>query len=184
MLEPARFGSKDLTKAGIIAALYVILTLPFAQFSYGIVQFRLAEILAVLPILSSAAIPGVFVGCLLANLLNPQSLGPIDVLAGSLATLLAAWQSYKLGWIWRRSSRRSKATRIRITRRHIIALLPPIVINALVVGMYLPFLLLDKVTVSIVASSIGSIALTQTIVIIILGLPLLLAVFRTGQLRG
>ncbi len=184
MLEPARFGSKDLTKAGIIAALYVILTLPFAQFSYGIVQFRLAEILAVLPILSSAAIPGVFVGCLLANLLNPQSLGPIDVLAGSLATLLAAWQSYKLGWIWRSSRRSKAATRIRITRLHIIALLPPIVVNALVVGMYLPFLLLDKVTVSIVASSIGSIALTQTIVIIILGLPLLLAVFRTGQFGG
>lgn len=183
MLEPTRFRSKDLTKAGIIAALYVILTLPFAQISYGIVQFRLAEILAVLPILSSAAIPGVFVGCLLANLLNPQSLGLIDVLAGSLATLLAAWQSYRLGWIWR-SSRRSKAIRIRLTRRHIIALLPPIVINALVVGMYLPFLLLDKVTVSVVASSIGSIALTQTIVIIILGLPLLLAVFRTGQLGG
>lgn len=180
MVKPAGFGSKDLTKAGIIAALYVILTLPFAQFSYGIVQFRLAEILTVIPVLSSAAIPGVFIGCFLANLLNPQSLGLIDVLAGSLATLLAAWQSYKLGWIWR-SSRQRKA--VRITRRHIIALLPPIVINALVVGIYLPFLLLEKVTVSIVVSSIGSIALTQTIVIVILGLPLLIAVHRTGQLR-
>ena len=57
----------NLALAGVLAALYIILTLPFAQFAFGMVQFRLAEILTVLPILTPAAIPGVFIGCLLAN---------------------------------------------------------------------------------------------------------------------
>ncbi|HHU08180.1 MAG TPA: QueT transporter family protein [Clostridiaceae bacterium] len=246
---------KDLTLAGIIAALYVLLTLPFAHFSFGIVQFRLAEALTVLPILNAAAIPGVFVGCLLANLLNPSSLGIVDILGGSLATLLAAYLSYKLGATWRSprrevetsyvdisknsadppatSSRNAayeheyisgnapepdinlsgnapepdrnlsgnapeqdrnlsekpfvpsdkKATKQEFNWRHIIALLPPIIVNALTVGVYLPLLLLEEISFPVILGSIGSIALTQALVVFGLGLPLLLTLQRTGQLR-
>ena len=87
----------NLALAGVLAALYIILTLPFAQFAFGMVQFRLAEILTVLPILTPAAIPGVFIGCLLANFLNPQNLGLIDILGGSLTTLVAAYLTWKIG---------------------------------------------------------------------------------------
>ncbi|NLZ71826.1 MAG: QueT transporter family protein, partial [Clostridiaceae bacterium] len=87
----------NLVLSGVLAAMYVILTLPFAQIAFGMVQFRLAEILTTLPILTSAAIPGVFIGCLLANFLNPQNLGLIDILGGSLTTLLAAFLTWKIG---------------------------------------------------------------------------------------
>ena len=84
------FGTSYLATSGVIAALYVVLTLPFAQFAFGPIQFRLAEIMTVLPIFSPAAIPGLTIGCFLSNLLNPDNLGPIDIIFGSLATLLAA----------------------------------------------------------------------------------------------
>ena len=61
----------NLVLSGVLAAMYVILTLPFAQIAFGMVQFRLAEILTTLPILTSAATAGVFIGCLLATFLNP-----------------------------------------------------------------------------------------------------------------
>jgi uncharacterized membrane protein len=185
MEKPAakKFSVNDLTLAGIIAALYVLLTLPFAQISFGILQFRLAEALTVLPILNAAAIPGVFVGCLLANLLNPQSLGIVDILGGSLATLLAAYLSYKLGAPWQTDQSAGETSRLKLSWRHIPALLPPIIVNAFTVGVYLPCLLLDEITLPLVLGSVGSIALTQTLVIFALGLPLLITLRRTGQLR-
>jgi len=63
-------GTLYLATSAVIAALYVVLTLPFAQFAFGPIQFRLAEIMVVLPILTPAAIPGLTLGCFLANLLN------------------------------------------------------------------------------------------------------------------
>ena len=173
-----KFGIKYLTLAGIIAALYMLLTLPFAQFSYGIIQFRLAEILTVLPILNFAAVPGVFVGCFLVNLLNPHSLGLVDIIGGSLATLLAAWLSYRWGTPWRLTKDKAES---RISLRRLVPLVPPIIVNALIVGTYLPYLLLDQVTVPTLLGAIGSIALTQSLVIFLLGLPLLLALQRTGR---
>ena len=84
----------------MIAALYVVLTMPFASFAFGVVQFRFAEALTILPYFTPAAIPGLTSGCLLANLLAGAPL--LDVIFGTMATLIGAWLSIscavKNGW--------------------------------------------------------------------------------------
>ncbi|RBP38967.1 QueT transporter family protein [Garciella nitratireducens] len=85
---------KFLTQAGIIAALYTSITIVLAPLSYGAIQIRVSEALMVLPFFTPAAIPGLFIGCILANLNSP--LGIIDIIVGSLATLIAAWITWKI----------------------------------------------------------------------------------------
>ena len=79
-----------LTQGAVIAAAYFALCMLVAPIAYGPIQFRISEALMLLPALTPAGVPGLFVGCLLFNLLNPAALGPIDVIFGSLATLIAA----------------------------------------------------------------------------------------------
>ena len=97
---------------GVIAAAYAALTLVASamNLAYGPVQFRFSEALTVLPFLFPGTWPGLFVGCLVANLLSPY--GPIDMIVGTLATAIAAFLSIKMP-------------------RWYLAALPPIVVNAL-----------------------------------------------------
>ena len=83
-----------LTQGAIIAALYVVLTVVFAPISFGPLQVRIAEILTILPMFTPAAIPGLFLGCILANLLGGAV--ALDVGFGSLATLIGAAGGYLL----------------------------------------------------------------------------------------
>lgn len=83
-----------LTQAAMIAAIYVVLTYVFAPFSFGEVQVRVAEALTILPLFTPAAIPGLFVGCLIGNILGGAILP--DIICGSLATLIGAVFTYKL----------------------------------------------------------------------------------------
>lgn len=108
-----------LTRASLIAALYVLFTFlsSLLGLSSGVIQFRLAEALCVLPVFTSAAIPGLTVGCLLANLLT--GCAPWDIAIGPLATLLGAFGAYLL------------------RRRPPLAVLPNIASNTVIV----PFLL-------------------------------------------
>ena len=106
-----------LTQAALIAAVYVVMCVVFAPISYGEVQVRVAEALVILPYFTPAAIPGLFIGCLLSNLIGGSIL--MDVVFGSLATLLGAVGSYYL--------RKNK----------VLVLLPPIIANTLIV----PFVL-------------------------------------------
>ena len=82
--------TKEITRASIIAALYVVLTLVSAAFglSSGVIQLRLSEALCILPVLCAEAVPGLFIGCLLANFVTAAPIW--DVIFGSLATLLGA----------------------------------------------------------------------------------------------
>ncbi len=88
--------TKNLVTAGIIAALYVVLTMISAMLglSSGVIQFRISEALTVLPYFTPAAIPGLFLGCLIANILSGSIV--VDVIFGSLATLIGAIGSYLL----------------------------------------------------------------------------------------
>ena len=99
-----------ITQAAAIAAVYVVLTLVFAPISYGEVQVRISESLTILPFFTSAAVPGLFIGCLIAN-----------IFFGSIATLLGAIGTYKL-----RSNRW-------------LAPLPPIISNTVIVPLVLRF---------------------------------------------
>jgi len=123
---------RSLGRAGLIAALYAAFTLLVNQvlgvLSWGPVQLRLSEALTVLPLFSSAAVPGLGVGCALANLLNMgiSGAGPVallDVVFGTLATVAGA--------LWTR----------RLRRRPLLALAGPVIANAIVVAAYLPFML-------------------------------------------
>lgn len=85
-----------LTQAAMIAALYVVLTFLANAFGLasGVIQVRLSEMLAILPYFTPAAIPGVYLGCVLANLLTGGCL--LDILLGSLASLIGALGAYLL----------------------------------------------------------------------------------------
>ncbi|MFT4106805.1 MAG: QueT transporter family protein [Lacrimispora sp.] len=76
-----------------IAAIYTVLTLIFAPISFGPIQFRVSEVLCILPFFTPAAVPGLFIGCLLSNFLCGAA--TLDVIFGSLATLAGAIGSYK-----------------------------------------------------------------------------------------
>lgn len=107
-----------LVQGAAIAAIYVVLTIVFAAISFGEVQVRISEALTILPYFTPAAVPGLFVGCIIANLLGGAI--PVDILCGSLATLLGAVFTYLL----------RKNTRW-------LAPLPPIISNTVIV----PFVL-------------------------------------------
>lgn len=95
-----KFDVKQLTLAAAVAALYAVLSYFGSIFglTYGPIQFRFAEALCVLPFLFPATAPGLFVGCLIANLLSPYGL--IDVVCGSAATLIAAVLTTKVPSKW------------------------------------------------------------------------------------
>lgn len=106
-----------MAQASIIAAIYVVLTVLFAPFGFASIQVRISEALTILPFFTPAAIPGLFIGCIFGNLISGAI--PIDIVCGSIATLIAAYCSYLL------------------RRRKYLVVLPPIIANTLVV----PFVL-------------------------------------------
>ncbi|MCQ1530272.1 QueT transporter family protein [Lutispora saccharofermentans] len=108
-----------LMQASLIAAIYAAITIALAPISYGQIQVRVAEALTILPAFTPAAIPGLFVGCIVANLYGGG--GIIDVVFGSLATLMAAYLSYKMPKKW-------------------LVPLPPVVVNGIIVGYILNYL--------------------------------------------
>jgi len=89
--DPKALG---ITQSAAIAALYVVLTLVFAPISFGPVQVRIAEMLCILPAFTPAAIPGLFIGCMIANLIGGGVV--LDVIFGSIATLIGAAGAYLL----------------------------------------------------------------------------------------
>ena len=109
-----------IAQAAMIAAIYVVLTLLGASFSYGEVQVRISEALTILPVFTPAAIPGVFLGCLISNILGGCILP--DIIFGSLATLIGAIFT----WMLRNKSK-------------YLAPLPPIIANVIVVPFVLKY---------------------------------------------
>lgn len=83
-----------MTYGAAIAAVYVVLTMIFAPISFGPIQFRVSEVLCILPAFTPAAVPGLFLGCFLSNCLCGAV--AVDVVFGSLATLVGAFGSWKL----------------------------------------------------------------------------------------
>ncbi len=175
--------STYVAQAGIIAAVYaaftwVVLQLP-GGLGWGLVQLRVSEALTVAAFFTPAAIPGLTLGSVVANLANVAAVGPLallDVVFGSLGTLLGAV------WMWRFRERTG------------VALLGPVIFNALIVPAYLPILLeglglyripllgvdLSNHWWAMYAFGVVSVALGQAIVMYGLGLPLLVALRKMG----
>lgn len=108
-----------LVRCAVIAAVYVVLCLVLAPFSYGAIQVRIAEAICLLPVFGAEYIIGVTLGCFLANLFGSTI---IDVIFGTLATLLACLVTYRL-------------RNLRIKGLAIPASLPPVLFNAVIVGI-------------------------------------------------
>mgnify|MGYP001309521709 FL=1 len=145
--------TRFITEAAVIAAIYVVLVYAFQPISYGPVQFRIAEALTVLPYFTPAAVPGIGIGCFLSNLLTGADI--LDTIFGSLASLLAAYLSYKLRW------------------NKFLVPLPPIIVNAIVVPFILKFAYFEtNYSIPYMTLTVGA---GQVLAAGVLGMVLLLA---------
>ncbi|NLM48768.1 MAG: QueT transporter family protein [Epulopiscium sp.] len=146
--------TKFLTQAAAIAAIYVVITLTFGFMGFGPVQFRISEALTVLPYFTPAAIPGLFIGCLISNLVGSSLL---DIIFGSLATLIAAILSYKMP-------------------KKFLVPLPPVLVNAIVVPIILKITMNAPFLMSIVTVGLGQVLACYGI-----GYPLILLLDKNKQ---
>ncbi|MBR2528107.1 MAG: QueT transporter family protein [Blautia sp.] len=148
-----------LAQAGAIGAIYVVLTMIFSAFSFGEVQVRISEALTILPYFTAAAVPGLFVGCLLGNILGGAVLP--DVIFGSLATLIGAYFTWKLRG-----------------RSRWLAPVPPILANTLIV----PFVLRYAYGVNLpIWMMMGTVGLGEVISCGVLGMLLHTAISKYGK---
>ena len=145
---------RELTLAAMLAAVYAVLTMVLPIPQYAGVQIRFAEALTVLPFLFPMATPGLFVGCVIANLLSPYGL--LDVLAGSAATLLACLWTKRL-------------------KHRVLAPLPAVVCNAAIVGAVIAFAQTGRGGTFWTAYALNalSVGVGELIAGYLLGLPLL-----------
>ena len=152
-----RFSTRGLAIGGMVAAIYVVLTLIFQPISFGAIQFRIAEAMTLMPIMTPYAVPGLFVGCLLANWLG----GGIwfDVALGSIATLLAAICTRKF------------------RDRPPVAAIFPTIFNGLIVGPVVYFAYVrapgDPVSVPTLLFNMATVAFGELVVCYVLGLPMI-----------
>lgn len=144
--------NRYLVHAAFIAAVYAVLTIALAPISYGQIQIRFSEALTVLPFFTPAAIPGLFVGCIVANFFGPG--GILDVVFGSAATLIAAFMSYKMPMKW-------------------LVPLPPVIFNGVIIGYLLHYLFQLPLLVTM-----GWVALGELVSCYFVGYPLLLLLLR------
>ena len=172
-------------EAGMIAAVYAACTLAalvlLQGLAWGPVQFRISEALVVLAVLTPAAVPGLTIGCIVANVANmviagTGALGLLDVVFGSLATLVGA--------LWCR----------KFASRPAIALLGPVIANAVIVPAYLPLLLqglgfytipfttisLDGAYIPMYLFGLVATGIGEAVVVYALGMPLLKALGKAN----
>ena len=154
-----RKKTRSLTRAAMIAALYAVLTLILQPFSFGAVQLRVSEALTILPMVMADAVPGLALGCLLANLLCGAMW--YDVVFGTLATLLAAVMTRKL------------------KNSFFAAASMPVLFNALVIGCILRYAYGVALPLWLCMASVG---LGQLIACYGLGYPLLLVLKKHPRL--
>lgn len=177
-----------IAQAGMIAAVYAACTLAalvlLQGLAWGPVQFRISEALVALAVLTPAAVPGLTIGCIVANLANmvisgTGALGLLDVVFGSLATLVGA--------LWCR----------KFADRPVVALLGPVAANALIVPAYLPILLqglgfytipfttisLDGAYLPMYLFGLAATGIGEAVVVYALGLPLVSALRKANVFK-
>lgn len=159
MAMKIKLTPRFLAQVGIVAGLYAGLTIAFHPISYGPLQVRISEALTVLPFLFPAAIPGLALGCAIANLFGP--FGLIDVVVGSSLTLMAALLTARMPRPW-------------------LAPVPPILVNAAGLSFYLPTMAgLPLIGGIPYLSTFLAVGIGQTVACYLLGYPLLLVLLSS-----
>lgn len=148
-----------ITQAAVIAALYVVLVVVFNYMSFGPIQFRVAEALTILPYFTPAAIPGLFIGCILANVIGGAVVW--DIIFGSIATLIGAVFTYLL-------RKKSK----------FLAPLPPVLANTIIVPWVLKYAYGAEEMVWFMAVTVG---IGEILACYVLGMILLFALNKVRR---
>lgn len=157
-------STKYIVQAAVIAALYAVLTILQNTLLPGTasmaVQFRVSEVLTILALYTPAAVPGLTIGCVIANISSLSALGPYDLIFGSLASLIAALCMYAL-------------RNARIASLPVISALMPALANGLIVGFEIEFFFVEGgFHFADFLLQGGLVALGELVVLFILGLPL------------
>lgn len=155
-----------IVQGALIAAIYATMTILQNVLIPGSasmpVQFRISEVLTVLVLYTPAAIPGLTIGCVIANISSLSVLGPYDLIFGSLATLFAALSMYAL-------------RNVRLFKLPVLAALMPALFNGVFVGFEIDFFFMNNATAFNFVDFLiqgGLVALGELVVLFVLGLPL------------
>ena len=148
-------NTKFLVRTAVISALYATLTLVLMPISYGPVQFRISEALTVLPLFCVEAIPGLAIGCLIANI----PMGIWDMLIGTTATLLAAILT-------------------RVSKKIYLGVIPPVIFNAFLVPLI--FLTMPDMTDPYILNVLF-VGLGELVSVVLVGVPLYFVLKKTSE---
>lgn len=164
-MDHPRISTRSIAVAAIVGAAYAALTMGLAPISYGPVQFRISEVLCILPYFLPCTAWGLFVGCAVSNIIGG---GILDIVFGSLATLGAA-----LATAWFGKRKHSLANSV-------MACLMPVIFNAVIVGAVVTAVFtVEGETVNpfthwgLYAATAASVGFGELVVLFVLGLPLM-----------
>ena len=131
-----KISTRFMAQAAIIAATYVVLIIVFAPISFSEIQVRIAEALTILPVYTVAAVPGLVIGCLLGNIIGGAPMP--DVVFGTAATLIGA-----------------VGTRLLRSRRPVIAIIPPIAANIVIIPFVLRYAYEVPLPIPLMMATVG-----------------------------
>lgn len=156
-----------IVQSAVIAAIYAALTYAaaLAGLAYGSIQFRFSEALTILASLTPAAIPGLTIGCFLGNITSPY--GMVDIICGTLATLIAAVCSYY-------------TRKITVKGMPLISALFPVITNAIIVGLEITFFMPEGFKFSAFLIAAAEVGAGELVMCYGLGIPLFAALKKTG----
>lgn len=163
--------TRRMTNIAMIAGIYAAITFATFFMSFGQIQYRVSEALTILPIFTVNAIPGLTLGCALANLvgffLGVNPLGLMDALFGTSASLIAAILTYYLGKVDKKWV------------RYILCPLPAVIVNAIIVGFELTWIFNDM-QMQFLFINAASVFIGQAVVCYGLGIPLIIALKKNN----
>lgn len=157
-----KINTRNLITAAVVGALYAVLTMVLAPISYGALQFRVSEVLCILPFFMPSTAWGLFVGCIVANLMSTA--GVLDVVFGSLATLITCLCIARCGKMGN------------TLKARLLACFMPVIWNGLIVGATLTIALAGLNPLTHFGAFLvfaGQVALGELGVMYLIGLPLM-----------
>lgn len=168
-IKKRSFSVLSLVRGGLVAGLYVTVCLVLQPLSFGAVQIRAAEALVLLPVFGPEYIIGVTLGCFIANAIASV---PIDALVGTFATMIAGLATYLL-------------RHCRVKRLAVVPALPPVIFNAVIVGLEISFLFgSSAAALPAVLLNMATVGLGEILSCMVLGVALVSFIEKNRLLKG